>query len=587
MNEHKQSLSQSEKIGYNGIYLQRNGEDVKAMVQELMMPPEMPLGESEKLEAYSFEDDISRLEVSSGETLLEVIKAHREEDTLSPMVFAEALMPYNAPAICEKLALELPHFESHEEVYVWCARMAASGSGEAIRKIAAESIGYYKLHVERALEQEVGVTQEFLEVRSIVLEPDRTVSLAEKTREVRGLLLSLRAKYPVDQPGLDGAKRAIIDVYLARVNASLVSDFSQLVYLREQAMLIDDRETVGLVDEQLGALSGLGPESHERMLQRLDYMTNGMASNAGEASPISPQLAAVEGETRNEAVFSPAEKQILQTTFVSSERMQQAFTNIMQRARVLSTEPAESWSPQRAARASDGLFQVVQDPTKDTFTVSQIDGTLRVPRGPRSLYDAIVVGGFHEATHVDQVLSSDIMQGVLKIAAIKGKRVGMLREAGANARQRAAELTMFGATKPVASMTYANALGVLRNGGTLFEAAQAFYNTRLDNTPGLNRKSAAKEAADRVLRLLRRNRHNSQFLAYAEEGIFAEELADVDDATIARANAITSLDYVDQLRLHKYGLLPDLGDISHDWASYVVEEFAEDVQKALSVIDKN
>lgn len=100
-------------------------------------------------------------------------------------------------------------------------------------------------------------------------------------------------------------------------------------------------------------------------------------------------------------------------------------------------------------------------------------------------------------------------------------------------------------------------------------ATRAFYEEKRRLFPDINADMAAKEAADRVLRLIGQGGINSSSMSYAEGGLFEVELERAPVNVRQRAGAITTLDFVDQLRLHRYGLLPVLND-DIDWSTHII-----------------
>jgi len=71
-------------------------------------------------------------------------------------------------------------------------------------------------------------------------------------------------------------------------------------------------------------------------------------------------------------------------------------------------------------------------------------------------------------------------------------------------------------------------------------------------------------------------------MAYAEEIILDYELRDSSPEVKARAFAVTSLDLVDQVRLHKYGLLLMANNQGINLSDVIMTEFEPYIDKALS-----
>ena len=106
------------------------------------------------------------------------------------------------------------------------------------------------------------------------------------------------------------------------------------------------------------------------------------------------------------------------------------------------------------------------------------------------------------------------------------------------------------------------------------DAIKAFYDARLRSQPNINLEKAAREASDRVLRLVRGG-INSQPMVYAEESIMMHGLSEEDSDVQQRALAVTGLDLVDQVRLHRFGLLDVPTGTSIDWSEYIMDELKQ------------
>lgn len=590
-------MENGKKSGYNGLYLERGGVGIRSLAEQLNQPPELELSPEQKEEVYAFankhihEMPVTEYDGDQGEAKAKTLEQVIIDSGLSQggMVFGAGLVGERGQEVAKKLKLEIPVLDTAVDAYRWLASAAGGNrfGDMTFHAISKETLDRYKSIMADALLNGGEVDSADLEMMHINFTPEMSLTSAVELQAARKKLLIQRHDLGRSEEVYDRAKRAIVDVYLARLNASITANIDQLLTLYEQAELQGNEE---LEDRTRVLLGGFGhiinkDDARVRTLTRLDYVRNGIGIDAeGKASPIAAELERVAGtiETEDiEAYFTPEQVRVLKETPVGVERMQGGYQNVLRDAGVLSSEDSSTWYPKRGKRAADEKFQVVIQPAATSFAVDGIDGVLKVSSKPKSLYDVIVVCGFHEAAHIDQCLSDDEFAKVLKIGKIKGKRAGSLREPAANALQRMAERRLFGVSKPVSSPTYANAMKALRNGGSLTDAARAFYTTKLNIMPETPPAKAAEEAADRVLRLMRNHGINSQPLMYAEEGIMMQELADAPADVAQRAGALTTLDLVDQLKLHTYGLLPNVVSARHDWAGLVFKEFAPDISQAL------
>jgi hypothetical protein len=371
---------------------------------------------------------------------------------------------------------------------------------------------------------------------------------------------------------------AFCDIFLAKVNTLLASGIPIVQHLRSQAELADNQALIEKADDLLSAgftQAIAQDESRQRLFRRLDFLRNGIGyGQDGVATGVSAELKLGTAEQPRGGIFTSEQMQEMKEIMLSPEEMKHIFRSILSRAGLLSAEDESTYSLGRTHRAADGLFQVIINPSKSTFEVDSVSGAYKVSSQPRSLYDVMLVGGFHELEHINQAFGDDAVGETTKIAKIKGKRVAGLREAGANIRQRQAADKLFG-YKGAYVDTYASALKVLEEGGSMGDAIKAFYDARLQSQPGISLEKAAKEASDRVLRLVRGG-INSQAMVYAEESIMMHGLSEATPAAQQRALAVTGLDLVDQVRLHRFGLLDvPTTRTSIDWLEHIMVELIQ------------
>lgn len=570
------------RLGYNGIYLERGGVGAAKLVEILTKAPEYPLNGEEVLEVRQFEaEKLYSMTVDIAETngevktFADILALH---NSIVPLTFfGKALLAKDVRDDLDTNGIDIPVFDNMQEVYSWLAKVTYDGtySLQDLQGLSKATVDRYKGLMANALTEGATLSSEELSVEDMIHRPEDVITSAKLERRMRDKLLTLRKSYGnTPLHGVNGAKRAMIDIYLAKLNSAIAEDAMKLISVYDQMEVSRDDQMKQRVLEALGGMwvAGESSDVRHRLSTRLDYLINGMGLQSdGSASPISYQLEQAvrdNGESTDNHVFSDKQREVLRSTMVSPDRMQSVFERVIEAAGILRSEDNR-----------DGFIVEIQ-PVKTSFSVTP-SGIFMIPSAARSLYDALVVGGFYELTHIDQIMADRKLSEEWKIAKHKGKRVGVIREAGANARQRSAEQMLFGQSKPVSSGTYMKAIQALRSGGSLMDAARAFYGEKRRIMPGLNKQSAAVEAADRVLRLKRLRGYNSQPLAYAEEGIMIDELSGASAKATLRAILVTSFDLVDQVRMHQYGLL-DVESSESDWAGLVLKEFMPDIEYALS-----
>ncbi|HSW74818.1 MAG TPA: hypothetical protein VLG16_03020 [Candidatus Saccharimonadales bacterium] len=577
----------SPQEGYFGLYLERSGVGARDMAEQLLNPPELPLDAGSLTEVIEYENNLFEARVD-GSSLESIIRSQKSEDVVAPLFFGAAFVDGSV----DVSACGATVFESAEEAYVWLSRSIDEKTiaPDQLLALARESSRSYKRKTEEALLSGAPLDANELHAMSLVVEPEKAISQAQLAAKARAVLKAER-KGQYSEGDLEGdAKAAIVEVYLARINAAVAENVAVMQYLVEQSDMIGKPEVALAAVSAIpaGLRNALSGESRQDVFRRLDYLRNGIAVlGEGRTSVVSDKLVNLDlaSVEENAAVFSKEETRILKSTMLQPAEIQGIFSRVIAKGSLLSSEDPQSWNKDRKFRAADDLFQVHENPSKATFQVNGISGAYLTPPEPRSIYDVMVVGGFHELTHINQAQSDRALGQTLKICTLRGKRTSMLTEGGANMVQREAEVRFFGKSKPWA-LTYGHALQALENGGSIFDATKAFYEEKRRVMPDIAPEVAAREATDRVMRLVRGGGLSSQPMAYAEEAILARELDGASPEVLNRATAISSLDFVDQRRLHKYGLLPTVNRTSIDWTKLIVEELQPHITTALQASDK-
>jgi hypothetical protein len=566
------------------IYMERSGMGSRILAEKLLAPPECPLSVEDNQKAIDYEARICEHMVGESLTIEQLIRT-RKCDT--PTFFAEAFL--QGQAQIAGLEGQLRQHKTAKDVYAWLAQSAHDGSVSTkdFRELSRQSRAYYKTEVEQALLHQTEPDNRLFDSMSIAIEPGKILLFADADEKARKYLMTQRSGLKLPLRGLDGAKRAFVDVYTKKINGMVLNDVGSLTNLIEQSRLIGDDATLDTAKEALpsGYYEAISSsDTRRRLFKRFDYIKNGIGYDKdGRASSVDAHIFNSTETNYQEPelapVFSKEQQEQLKETIVDKETMHSLVSSILADAGMLSSENSSTWSPGRRHRAADELFQVVYQPIKDGFAVNGQDGVFMTPNVERSLYEVITVLA-HELTHVNQS-QADLMLGrELKIGVFKGRRVGMFREAGANLVQRQFQQELFGESKPVA-FAYAKALQQLEAGGTIFDATKAFYDEKIQTSGTTGKAIVAKEAADRVLRLGSKGT-NSQPMSYAEENIMNNELADAPLAVRQRATQITTLDLDDQLRLHTYGLLPEVNNADIDWTTIVMRKTQPLIEQALA-----
>ncbi|HYH74653.1 MAG TPA: hypothetical protein VD735_01700, partial [Candidatus Saccharimonadales bacterium] len=475
----------------------------------------------------------------------------------------------------------MPAFASTPEVYQWLAHTAEQGGQtKQLRTLAGESLIHYKTALAAELIAEkpaAAIDPAIAAAQSIVLEPEATLEHFAKLQLVRD---TVRAEYKQHKlpygswDVADEAKLAILEIYLGKVNDQIANYWPRIGQIQDQALATGNDEL------WLRAAQALPSWKHQAILaeqedrrsfyRRLDYVRHGMGHD-GEGEPHAVeyrlrQLAAaamhqVGRPPEKPPVFTREQEAEMRAIKVTPDNHRDMFVQLLSQTDKLSIhnpdeEGPNKYTPDRTHPAADGKWQVVFHPTKKSYKVDSVAKVVMISPEDVSLYNVLVVGT-HEAEHVNQGDADSAIGQQLQIANLKGKRVGPLREGKANEVQREGELQFFGHNASrTPAMTYAGAVEASWERHDLVASAVAFYRARREATPGSTALGAAKEAADRAIRQLRGDTTNTQALSYDEYQLLVDAVAEAPQSVRDRAAQVTCFDLPDQLRLHKYGLLP-------------------------------
>jgi hypothetical protein len=484
-------------------------------------------------------------------------------------------------------SIEMPEFSDAGDVQKWFAELSFDQNikpDDLDDLIAKSTLAYKETMREALLSNTVNDETEIADNFIFVPQPHETVESVYDMVGCREVFRGMRSQYSESSTdNLEAAKRAIVDIYLARLNALLAGDFVILDTVANQAMLSGHTDVASEAKEMMpkGFRVALEGDRRSNAFNRIDYIRNGMGIDQRSYAPKISKKAVksiVESpqnirDSVADEKFTAAQIELLKNLQLQPDEIQSHVKSILEKIGKLNNydEPIAQ-AKQRPSPIEDGTWQVLQSVG---FGIDAARGIFEVPSKSRSLYSCLVTS-VHELAHLDQAEADCKVGQELKIASLRGKRVLGIREAGADFAERQFEENLFGTSKPY-SLAYANAFKILEQNGSLSSAAMEFYNTKLSEKRGANREQIATEAADRVLRL-RRLGLNSQPLNYMEEVNLINGCRDLPLELQKRAIAVTCLDYPDQLRLHEFGLLPRATTDEIDWGELVIQEFTRRIE---------
>lgn len=568
--------SYGEYYNPSGLFLKRSGE--------LLEIPEIATVELSPQEiegVLEYEHELYNLTVDDESTVGSALELNDSFD-VNAIRFCNEYFKADPGVLADlsaKNGINPPSNTDDETLNAWFSgvSIALPGSQE-LRVLSKESIDFVKESlVEPIMTGEIDGLEDFARHETIILNPEEFVAKLELVAQARRQIFQIWRAKRIELKDLQQnpttssrevlmAELAVVDIYLAKINAKLAGLYAMTAYLSDQIDATDQQENSRLLGERLGSVVPRGVLNNmankDRRFgsqRRLDALRNGLyvpskGDESQKSSSITPMLynEFEQSAETTEPRFTKEEIAKLKSFMLTPEQMEAAVRLVLEKTQYLS-DSTEPYTAGQTSFASDGKWRTAVSPLKDTFAVERSARTFLVAKNDRSLYDLIVVAAAHEMRHVEQEEVAIALAGKLAIARVGGKRVEALTEGDANAVQIVAEQEIFGESKQSIRTTFASALAVLeKDPSAMVEAARAFYQTL--ESYGNSGRAKAIEAIDRVFRLTRYGK-DSMPLSYAEGGLMAK----TSGFSVSGA-PITTFDLPDQHRLHRFGLLPD--DIS-------------------------
>lgn len=425
--------------------------------------------------------------------------------------------------------------------------LAAHGddSGKDIRRqTAIKSRSWYSKRLAENLEQPAEYDSEQPD------SPTMRVNFApEKLLQKLTLLQDFRTYYREQSAALHGqdpsplreAKAALLKIHWAKVNSMTAALYPNVLSLAEQLIQSPETPRVHAWKDQLFAVAPLvrqlyhdqqheHAETADNFLRRLDLVRNGAeVAGPGNRSSISSGLEALAqtiesgGAVREQPVdyvLSPEIVAKLDETVWQAEDLSNLLESMLDEWGLLSAERSD-WEgvADRTGAPVDQKWQVVITEKADSLSVDGKKKVMLVPKSyGRTLTQQSPAGALpasaHELTHVLQCEYDELLAGQLPLAKVQGRRYLTTREFGGIYEERRMQ-AMFGRDRPT-NTTYLRALQVKEAGGTQAEVVRAFLDAS-----GVNTVAGRKLAADRILRLYRSGKHNSQPLDYIAQDLLA------------------------------------------------------------------
>lgn len=520
------------------------------------LPERVVLTESEQQEALAFEHQLFDLPLGIDEsedgikerTIGDALTDFKLDDRQCPPFFLGYFLQNNDITVKngDGETYVAPRLDTEEDVKRWISQSATTNLPKGVlQSLAKKSQDFF---ANQAIERLVQGNEDPIDDRYnlINIDPATTVTQLHDYLRARNILKRESVLLSEDASNLGNAKRAILEIYTAKVNNCIADYLPRAARIVEQAQY--DRDGYEpLLSEMIKAmpktlawliLEGVDRRSLlQRFEHRLDLLRNGLAnapsklSSAVAAELVDYTPATAEQSQPVEPLFSEEEIGILKKTIISPENGE-----LFIRA-LLDKKGYHDWP-------------VVPNPNKTTYEVSRSNRKFLNSTVDRSAWQLLVVGMIHEPIHVEQKVNDDSLADVIKIASVGGKRSGGIREEGAMSEQRSVEDIFMGEQIRRPNLQYARAIHVLQQGGGPICAVERFVDNDLPDA------DKVRAAVDRVIRLIRKG-ENTQPMVYAEGYLLNKSLQSLEQQYPEVGVNHTTFDIPDQLRLARFGLLPE------------------------------
>lgn len=521
------------------------------------MPERVALTNAEQQEALVFEHRLFVLPLTGedvsengavGRTVGESLSAFQLDDKQCPPFFLSYFLQSDGRVVeyGDGETHEIPPLSTAEDVREWFSRSAVAGiPREMFHALAKNS---QKFFADQAVEKLAQGIEEPIDDRYELfnIDPATTVTQLTDFLRARNVLRREGLLLADDVSNLGDAKRAILEIYIAKINHHIADYLPRAAQIVEQAQYEQQAyeplmsAMIASMPKSLAQLIIGGVDRRsviQRFEHRLDLLRNGLAntpsalSSAVDTKLLDYTPAKAEQSEHSVPLFSAEEITILQNTIISPEN-----GALFIRA-LLDKNGRHDWP-------------VVPNPTKNTYEASPGKGMFLNTTIERSALELLVVGMIHEPIHIDQKVNADALAEVFKIAGLGGKRSGGIREEGAMREQRRVSDIFIGQQSHAPNLQYARAVHALEQGGGPLDAVEQFLP---NNSVGATKVRAA---VDRVIRLIRKG-ENTQPMVYAEGYLLDESLHNLEQQYPEVGVHHTTFDIPDQLRLARFGLLPE------------------------------
>ncbi|MEX0650304.1 MAG: hypothetical protein WD200_04835 [Candidatus Andersenbacteria bacterium] len=533
----------------------RPGMDIQQTVESLAKDPEFILSPEEREEVLEYEKELTRSEslpLKSGETAKGIEHAWKMRINTSEFYEEYFLTEEGRSYLAEALGAEVPQFRSLTDIEEYFCGLDYRGiDAKVLEKISGKSRQYSEGLVVEQFANNGYASLENVEnptKLNIVRNPEVLADKLQSLRLLKQYYKEQEELFIGKEDHVSQAKLTMLTLHRRRLNELLVGEYANTaVFLKQHRTAPQERsqDIYARLEKNIRGPKLFEDERQYRASSRLDKFAQGVGERmyGGDYSPVNPGTQEIieeieqmikNPEPMEDYTFKDVDPQLLREIKIGAEEFIGWAKKALREYGILSQH--EEYSPDRAGRAPDGLWQIVVDPSKESLIVVSQQGVVKVPEAfNRALASTSPTGAVavldHEITHVIQ---NENKEGLgLSITENVGlDRSSVNSEAGAVLIEEETQAELFGHQR-VVDVHYLRALQRRMLGGTLVECMKAFFDSVKEANPAKDDKETAKLAIDRSARQFRfggsfsdtsPHATNTQPLVYMEQALITRAL---------------------------------------------------------------
>lgn len=553
MNEIPKNTNQIEKKK-NFVFPERSFLGVEEVIEKIK---KIESGEIQKIELSETEKEkILDFENNLGEQLEEIFDIKVIDMEIYPDFFLtdegrnlfEEITGFSIVANSPE-EVEGFFYENREKIAALDGKKQAKLKGQS-KKFSQEKQAE---EIRSTLDQEGNINIQGLENPKrffILLSPEKALEKIHRMRKFKRHLVQDYSKENANESeNYNKVQGKIVNLYRKRINEIIAEMFGYSVMIEKMSNKIG---SIKLAEKEEGLLHQYpGMKKFVDMFSRYDKFVHGSGNTAENEKQIGRDLEnlanlieeqSLENEKnkrRNAAAKGIDFYKLAKTYDIPKETFAFYAEKFFQEYGQKSSEPADTFDPNRKGPASDDKWQYCARSTYNAFDVSLKQKVIKAPIRDRSIEDLVAILLGHEFTHFVQMLNQEKLPLRL-FKKVCGDRRDMLVEGGGMMMQSKISEELFG-YKFFPRVQYVRAMAERQKGGTYLDCAKVFYqssikllqaNEGFNELPKIKKEELMKKEIDTAVKSVKRlfasgDDYNSKvgFLTGSRATVYLEQYA--------------------------------------------------------------